>query len=95
MISNTDDHLRNHGFIYEAQSGSGYCLAYDINPTPIHIKPRVLTTAIDFDNTDVSLDVALSVASEFRLTQQRANEIIKVVKRSVLMWRNSKKFWSF
>lgn len=91
MVSNTDDHLRNHGFIYEAQSGWRLSPAYDINPTPIHIKPRVLTTAIDFDNTSASLDVALSVANEFRLTHKRANEIIKEVKSSVETWRETAK----
>jgi serine/threonine-protein kinase HipA len=48
MISNTDDHLRNHGFIYERNHGWRLSPVYDINPTPIEIKPRVLTTAIDY-----------------------------------------------
>jgi serine/threonine-protein kinase HipA len=46
LISNTDDHVRNHGFLYEA-SGLRLSPAYDLNPVPIDIKPRVLTTAID------------------------------------------------
>ncbi|MGA0246818.1 MAG: HipA domain-containing protein [Schleiferiaceae bacterium] len=52
MIANTDDHLRNHGFIYERQRGWRLSPDYDMNPTPVEIRPRVLTTAIDFDNTE-------------------------------------------
>ena len=48
MIANTDDHLRNHGFIYERHKGWRLSPAYDMNPTPIEIRPRILTTAIDF-----------------------------------------------
>jgi serine/threonine protein kinase HipA of HipAB toxin-antitoxin module len=37
MISNTDDHLRNHGFVYERYKGWRLSLAYDMNPTPLEI----------------------------------------------------------
>lgn len=86
MINNTDDHLRNHGFLYEQKKGWALSPAYDLNPTPTHIKARVLTTAIDFDNTDASLEVALSVASEFQLNQARAKEIIQEVSTAVKTW---------
>jgi serine/threonine-protein kinase HipA len=88
MISNTDDHLRNHAFIYERYKGWRLSPAYDMNPTPIDIKPRVLTTAIDFDNTTASLEVALSVAKEFRLSQDQARQIIKEVDSSVQHWQD-------
>ena len=87
MISNTDDHLRNHGFVYEGCKGWRLCPAYDLNPTPLEIKPRVLTTAIDLDDTSASLATAMGVASEFRLSTPRAQEIIQEVRRSVKRWR--------
>ena len=87
MIANTDDHLRNHGFIYERYKGWRLSLAYDINPTPIHIKPRILATAIDFDDTTASIETAMSIAKECRITENRANEIIKQVKLAVKQWR--------
>lgn len=46
LISNSDDHLRNHGFLYET-NGWRLSPAYDMNPFPVDIKPRILTTAID------------------------------------------------
>ena len=87
MISNTDDHLRNHGFIYERHKGWKLSPAYDMNPNPIQIKTRVLTTAISFDDTSASLDIAMSVIKEFRLSQNNAYQIIKEVREQVNKWR--------
>ena len=45
LISNTDDHLRNHGFLWAGPAGWRLSPTYDLNPVPTDIKPRVLTTA--------------------------------------------------
>jgi len=88
LVSNTDDHMRNHGFIYERYKGWRLSPAYDINATPIDIKPRILSTAIDFDDGTASLDLALSVVAEFRITLKRANEIIREVGQVTKRWRD-------
>src|ERR1700723_1468578 len=67
LISNTDDHLRNHGFLYAGSDGWRLSPAYDLNPVPIDIKPRVLTTAIDEADGAASLDLAYQVAEHFGL----------------------------
>jgi serine/threonine-protein kinase HipA len=87
MISNTDDHLRNHGFIYERYKGWRLSPAYDMNPTPIETKAHVLTTAINFYDTSASLDIAMEVAKEFRLSKDNAHKIIKEVTTAVVQWR--------
>jgi len=87
MISNTDDHLRNHGFAYERPKGWRLSPAYDMNPTPVEIKPRILTTAIDLYDGTASLDLALSVAEDFRLSQDEAKAIIKEVTHGTAQWR--------
>jgi serine/threonine-protein kinase HipA len=46
LISNTDDHLRNHAFVYVGTSGWRLSPAYDLNPVPTDIKPRMLSTSI-------------------------------------------------
>ena len=33
MISNTDDHLRNHGFLYVNEKGWRLSPLYDVNPS--------------------------------------------------------------
>lgn len=88
MISNTDDHLRNHAFIYERYKGWRLSPVYDLNPTPIEIKSRILTTAIDFYDTSASLETALSVIKEFRLKKEDALQIIKEVRSAVIQWRD-------
>lgn len=88
LISNTDDHLRNHGFLYDRHKGWRLSPAYDMNPTPLEIKPRILSTAIDLDDSTASLDTALSVAGEFRLDKARAREIAAEAAAAVKGWRD-------
>lgn len=88
LISNTDDHLRNHGFLYERHKGWRLSPAYDLNPTPVEIKPRILTTTIDLDDGTASLDLALSVINDFRLSKDQAEAIIKEVGNTVTHWRD-------
>jgi serine/threonine-protein kinase HipA len=88
LISNTDDHLRNHGFLYESHKGWRLSPAYDINPVPIDVKARVLSTSIDFDNPTASIELAFSVVDEFRIEKKRAVEILKEVVFAVKEWRS-------
>lgn len=88
MVSNTDDHLRNHGFIYERHKGWRLSPAYDINPTPIEIAPRILTTSIDFYDNSASLETAMRVAKDFRLNKEEAHAIVKEVVSAVKQWRS-------
>jgi len=86
LISNSDDHLRNHGFLYEF-SGWRLAPAYDLNPTPLDIKPRVLTTAIDEADSTASLDLALEVAGHFGVKPNKARSIVREVGQAVAHWR--------
>ena len=87
LISNTDDHLRNHGFLWTGGAGWRLSPAYDLNPVPTDMKPRVLTTAIDLEDGTASLELALEVASYFELTSQQAKAIAAEVGRAVGKWR--------
>jgi len=58
LASNTDDHLRNHGFLYDPAGGWRLSPAYDVDPVPADIRPRILTTAIDEADGTASLDLA-------------------------------------
>ncbi|MEX1190544.1 MAG: HipA domain-containing protein [Brumimicrobium sp.] len=83
-VSNTDDHLRNHGFILTPK---GWVLspAYDINPVETGTG---LKLNISEDDNTLNLDLAVEVCSYFRLKENRAHEIIKEVKSAVKNWRN-------
>jgi serine/threonine-protein kinase HipA len=87
LISNTDDHLRNHGFLYEDGGGWRLAPAYDLNPVPTDIKPRILSTAIDLDENDASLALAMDVAHYFELDETAARRITVEVGRAAATWR--------
>jgi len=91
LISNTDDHLRNHGFLWAGEQGWVLSPAYDLNPTPADMKPRVLATSIDYDDSTCSLDLVRSVASEFSLKQAEADAIIFEVANATKTWRKISK----
>jgi serine/threonine-protein kinase HipA len=87
LISNTDDHLRNHGFLWAGPAGWRLSPAYDLNPVPTDIKPRILTTAIDLDDGTASLKLALQVAGYFELGAGEAHKIVGQVGQAVATWR--------
>lgn len=87
LISNTDDHLRNHGFLYHGNDGWRLSPAYDLNPTPTDVKPRILTTAINEDDTTASLSTAMEVAGYFGLEAGRAGHIAAQAGKAVSKWR--------
>ena len=88
MISNLDDHLRNHGFLYEQGEGWRLSPAYDINPEPTTLGDPMLSTPIKYDAPLAFMDVALSVIGDFRIKKPRANEIIGEVAAAINGWRN-------
>lgn len=81
-ISNTDDHLRNHGFILK-DKGWALSPAYDLNPS---IDKPGLALNIDMDNNDLDMGLAKSVGTFFRLTEQQMNKIVEEVTQSVRQW---------
>jgi serine/threonine-protein kinase HipA len=88
LISNTDDHLRNHGFLLEGQQGWRLSPVYDVNPVPLEVKERILTTSISETDNTASLDLALSVAPEFGLKNIEANAIANEAGKAVANWRD-------
>ena len=88
LISNTDDHLRNHGFLYEGQQGWRLSPAYDMNPVPIDIRPRILSTAINEDDGTAALALAMDVAGYFGFGAAAAGAIAAQVGKAVSKWRD-------
>ena len=82
LISNTDDHLRNHGFLL---SPLGWHLspAYDLNPNEFG---RGLTLNIDEHSNEMDTELALSVAKYFKLSAPRSKEILREVEKVVSTW---------
>lgn len=88
LISNVDDHLRNHGFLWLGRQGWTLAPAFDLNPVPADLKARVLTTNIDLDEGTCSVDLLQSACGYFGLKLNRAREVIKAVADVTATWRN-------
>lgn len=82
-VSNTDDHLRNHGFIL-TQKGWILSPAYDINPNELGAG---LSLNISDSDNSLEYDLAIEVAEYFRLKKEKAEEIIKDIKSKVSDWK--------
>lgn len=86
LISNTDDHLRNHGFLHAHHASWRLAPAFDINPNP-DPGGRYLSTAISFGDDEASVALALEVAPYFRLDPDRAASVLAEVAAAVSPWR--------
>lgn len=86
LISNTDDHLRNHGYLRDV-GGWRLAPAYDLNPMPVDVKPRYHALTLDEANDASSIDTAFSVAGQFGLKPDAARAIAAEVGVAVLAWR--------
>jgi serine/threonine-protein kinase HipA len=88
LISNVDDHLRNHGFLYDpAKRGWRLSPAYDLNPVPRDVKPPYLSTMIDEENNTASFEVVLGTAEYYGLTKADTRRIVKKAMAAVSAWR--------
>ena len=81
-VSNTDDHLRNHGFIL---TKNGWCLSpmYDVNPIP---EGYELSLCVNEDDPTISIELAVDTASYFDISKKDAETMAKEI---VLTVRNN------
>ena len=84
-VSNSDDHLRNHGFLL-SQKGWYLSPAYDMNPVP---GASSLTLNISENSNAMDLDLAREVAPKFRLSESRSDKIVSQVLKAVQLWPKS------
>jgi len=82
-IKNTDDHLRNHGFLL-GEYGWRLSPVYDINPVPTGTG---LTLNISDTDNSLNLELAMEVAEYFRIDSFQAKKIIQQVTKSVSAWK--------
>lgn len=75
-VSNTDDHLRNHGFLL---SGEGWTLSpvYDVNP---NADGDVLSLNVDENNSLIDFDLAVSASKLYEMPKKQAEESVNEIK---------------
>ena len=86
LISNTDDHLRNHGFLHVSGSTWALSPAFDLNPNPSP-GPKHLATAIDGADTTASIRTLMSVAPYFRLDEEESVDVLRQVLDATSRWQ--------
>jgi serine/threonine-protein kinase HipA len=88
LISNVDDHLRNHGFLYDsAQRGWRLSPAYDINPVPPDITAPFLSMFINERDNAASFDLIVSTGEYYGLTATDLKQVVKETVAGVAGWR--------
>jgi serine/threonine-protein kinase HipA len=88
LVSNVDDHLRNHGFLWTGRDGWELSPAYDLNPTPTDVKARILTTNIDLDEGTCSVGLLENAAEFFGLSLKQARATIREVADVTRTWQS-------
>jgi serine/threonine-protein kinase HipA len=88
LISNTDDHLRNHAFLHAGGHTWRLSPAFDLNPSPLTGRKH-LATAIDETDTTASVMTLMSVAPFFRLDEQDSLEVLREVLAATSRWREA------
>jgi serine/threonine-protein kinase HipA len=87
LITNVDDHLRNHGFLHLGRGQWRLAPAFDVNPFPE--RARELKTWISEETgPEATIEGLLSVAPYFGISRPRASEIIGQVEIAVATWRS-------
>lgn len=83
-ISNTDDHLRNHGFILNSK-GWQLSPAYDLNPS---VDKSGLALNIDSFQNSLDFELAKNVGKLFQLSNNEMDKILAEVKGNIQNWKN-------
>lgn len=90
LVSNDDDHLRNHAFLYDAERG-GWSLSplYDVVPKPQVAQERMLHLSVGPQGRLARLDNAMAGAGRFGLLPPDAARIIDRIVGTVRSWRDT------
>jgi serine/threonine-protein kinase HipA len=83
LVSNADDHLRNHGFTLIPGKGWRLSEAFDMNPVP---ESQGLKLNISEADNAADLELVRSVAHYFRVDAKTANEIVARSQAVVKQW---------
>lgn len=90
LVNNNDDHLRNHGFLWDA-IGQGWRLSplYDVMPVPSYAQERHLHLGVGFAGRLATLPNAMSQHGVFGLAAAQARDIILRIAGVVREWKNT------
>ena len=86
LITNVDDHLRNHGFLHVGRGLWRLSPAFDINPFPDRVR-ELKTWPGEETGPAATIDAALAVRAAFGIPRPRSLDILREVELAVAEWR--------
>lgn len=87
MITNVDDHPRNHGFLRRESKGWILSPLFDVNPTPEHVKGHTLSMDLREGDNTASLKLLCECAEDFYIRRSDANRLLRSIAEAVSHWR--------
>ncbi len=86
LITNVDDHLHNHGFLYDRDGRWRLSPAFDLNPFPERRRELKLWIS-ESTGPGARIDSALAVLPYFKIPAEKARSIVRQVEGAVQQWR--------
>lgn len=86
LITNVDDHLRNHGFLHVDRGQWRLAPAFDVNPFPDRVR-ELKTWISEETGPEATIDALMSAIAYFRITRKRAHAILSEVEAAVSTWQ--------
>lgn len=87
LITNVDDHLRNHGFLHVNRGLWRLAPAFDINPFPDRLR-ELKTWVSEETGPEARIEALMSVIAYFKIDEDRVREILSEVEHAVSGWRD-------
>ena len=81
-VTNTDDHLRNHGFLFN-RKGMELSPLFDVNPNP---DGSALSLNINDSDNSLDFDIAIDSAPYFDLKKDDASKMVNDMKSHIASW---------
>lgn len=89
LVSNKDDHLKNHGFLYVGAGRWRLSPVFDVNPAPDR-NPHLETAILEGGVHDRSIRLALEACEFFEIAETEARQMIReTAQRISVEWRNA------
>jgi serine/threonine-protein kinase HipA len=88
LITNVDDHLRNHGFLHATRGQWRLAPAFDLNPSPDRVR-ELKTWISEETGPEATIDALLSVLPYFRVSRARASETLSQIEFALSRWRET------
>lgn len=85
LITNVDDHLHNHGFLYADHGQWRLAPAFDVNPFPGRVR-ELKTWVSEESGPEASVSALMSVIPYFRIAPAKAQVILAEVEKAVSTW---------